>query len=1000
MSVTPTTSTSEFGVGVGNLLFAAYDRATRDDGTITNYSIAILKKKYSKDELVGTIESNASPIVDHLKLLVSHIVDTVDSRELDAFVKWNNTQCYDDDQSGTKVTVKNNNTRHEVIHAHLLVLLQWPVIWYEPFRSVISKLQTKPDLPKIETFRYTIEDMDKFKSEYGITFHASSCIRRMGYHELHHALATIMNSSDVYPWLNIAIKTSFLLALPSVPDPSATSSTILNITTTTVDDSTTTAVVNPALEVVAMSDTHGYMKKYHDMLKEDTAISPARILVHAGDMMYEESRSTHKDVKRILDAPIFVELNHLENIRKKVGASKAFFCGGNHDYLLEKFRRDLDVVSSKYSDIVYLSDDKPPMAIDIDGFTLHVWGTSFSYTTKPKSDGNFAFQKNADEAKKWLAEIKNRFARWASEGKCVVDIMVMHGPPIKCDELSKGGAEIGAFELALVEIVRPSLVICGHAHRADGRYTYPNTFSPYRYLFNDTTLVVNAAAVGIWNEPVDTPFMRIKIPMRSLKKCGVCGNFIMRHDFVSKNSKQPTKYDHLYCEVNGRAKFVKRNPRVESNIGQVVGVDVVSKEHFDKFSVPGYQGVAAFYAPGDRRNHKSRLTSHDVLLGYDYLGNFYPCTMSFKVLPTNPATSSTKTTLILDVWNVHSCAFWILEYKKDPNAKIPECIKWTDEHIEDAIKLIQKHRRGFSVNETETSDMKKKCEAHVSSGSKGSYQVFEQDFNALDKNPEFKTSEAAYHSARFWPMSKQWSKCDVNSVYDESRIFKRYYGESAFPAGNDNVIELMKSVLRVKFQQHHFTQKLVNTGDRYLIEVNSPDNGDNRWANRCTGDNLQDGGNWLGRCLMDVRSELKGNDKVVGLKEDNLVKRVSDFTSKVRLAFSFVEPGNNTESLNEPKLPYIRYCELKNVIYPKLADESEHTDSMKYTSDSNHDTTVETSYERVKTKWEPGKKYGNWVWHSSIPTIEESGWVFKDIWRTMYVLEKDPHRSVKVLKKP
>lgn len=76
----------------------------------------------------------------------------------------------------------------------------------------------------------------------------------------------------------------------------------------------------------------------------------------------------------------------------------------------------------------------------------------------------------------------------------------------------------------------------------------------------------------------------------------------------------------------------------------------------------------------------------------------------------------------------------------------------------------------------------------------------------------------------------------------------------------DVQIDIMHGLLCQKFKQEPFRTKLLATSDAKLIEGNFWH--DNHWGN-CSCDNCKniDGQNWLGRLIMDIRSQIeeKGN---------------------------------------------------------------------------------------------------------------------------------------------
>lgn len=65
-------------------------------------------------------------------------------------------------------------------------------------------------------------------------------------------------------------------------------------------------------------------------------------------------------------------------------------------------------------------------------------------------------------------------------------------------------------------------------------------------------------------------------------------------------------------------------------------------------------------------------------------------------------------------------------------------------------------------------------------------------------------------------------------------------------------VDIMLDILRVKFKIPRLRKKLLDTGDSYLEETN--DWGDHFWGANKKGY----GKNWLGKCLMKLRDEIRG----------------------------------------------------------------------------------------------------------------------------------------------
>lgn len=68
---------------------------------------------------------------------------------------------------------------------------------------------------------------------------------------------------------------------------------------------------------------------------------------------------------------------------------------------------------------------------------------------------------------------------------------------------------------------------------------------------------------------------------------------------------------------------------------------------------------------------------------------------------------------------------------------------------------------------------------------------------------------------------------------------------------NDIRLDVMRRVLRAKFRNPDLVRALLDTGDIELVE-------DNTWNDRFWGRYQGVGENWLGRLLMELREELRG----------------------------------------------------------------------------------------------------------------------------------------------
>ena len=75
----------------------------------------------------------------------------------------------------------------------------------------------------------------------------------------------------------------------------------------------------------------------------------------------------------------------------------------------------------------------------------------------------------------------------------------------------------------------------------------------------------------------------------------------------------------------------------------------------------------------------------------------------------------------------------------------------------------------------------------------------------------------------------------------------------------DRNLDIMRNLLRLKFSQPKFKDKLLSTGDKELCEGN--DWHDNFWgACKCPECKDIEKQNWLGKLLMEIREELKNEE--------------------------------------------------------------------------------------------------------------------------------------------
>ena len=130
------------------------------------------------------------------------------------------------------------------------------------------------------------------------------------------------------------------------------------------------------------------------------------------------------------------------------------------------------------------------------------------------------------------------------------------------------------------------------------------------------------------------------------------------------------------------------------------------------------------------------------------------------------------------------------------------------------------------------------------------------------KGIRFDTSAAAYHYEKFDDgagaladvRSIQWNIRTANSAHEAFKIAERNRVHRR-PDWDEVKVDIMRSILRAKVQQHEYVRrKLLDTGDRKLIE--------NSWRDDFWGwGPNRDGLNMLGRLWMEVRAELRSQER-------------------------------------------------------------------------------------------------------------------------------------------
>jgi predicted phosphohydrolase len=260
-----------------------------------------------------------------------------------------------------------------------------------------------------------------------------------------------------------------------------------------------------AVRVVTVSDTH--------LLHRSLTVPDGDILIHAGDLSYEESRS--------LDAEAF-ERYCVAHERPSTKAFLKWFCasglgladalkwlgsvgsfqhrvliGGNHDHILERLGPKRARRLCKAFGVTYLFTEYEPAKLRLkSGALLSVWGSGVSVAaglsaTRAVKSGNAAFQLSSDQE----ALFKQQTAFLKKEQ---LDILVTHAPPMGgFQQQSDQFKAIGE----LVTRLRPSLYVCGHAHKKT------DPLQDICARMGDGTLAVNAACLGVWNHLHGAPIV-------------------------------------------------------------------------------------------------------------------------------------------------------------------------------------------------------------------------------------------------------------------------------------------------------------------------------------------------------------------------------------------------------------------------------------------------------------------------------------------------------------
>jgi len=290
---------------------------------------------------------------------------------------------------------------------------------------------------------------DAANQDMGIAFDASSRVRRAGV-EFYHRRLFQQNQS----------KEQGLLYIGSL-NPTVE---VLHFDGTGLTEK---QQASNAIRIVGISDTH--------LLHENLHIPDGDVLIHGGDLSYEESRSKDaRDFEQKLeefgsDFPAMLRwfkssqldfksaiswLGTVSNFRHRI------LVGGNHDFILERLGRERAHKLCNYFGVRYLHSTDEPLHLTFDnGRTLRCWGSALSFSgaigkNRAVQSGNLAFQLDHQQEAQFLQET-------AALRPGSVDVLVLHGPP---SGVLLGKEALPRWGNDLLQRVRPKLFLCGHAH--------------------------------------------------------------------------------------------------------------------------------------------------------------------------------------------------------------------------------------------------------------------------------------------------------------------------------------------------------------------------------------------------------------------------------------------------------------------------------------------------------------------------------------------------------
>eukprot|EP00439_Symbiodinium_sp_Y106_P055851 s672_g7.t2 len=368
-----------------------------------------------------------------------------------------------------------------------------PESWYEIVTGKKCPAEAKNDYPNI-----------------GVAFDASSRLRRAGIEWYHNELTTqwMQSHGGIVPFCY----------LPATLQGGASALVETKSWQTVHSEDKIPPqppTESPTVRVVAISDTH----LLHHLLPK---LPQGDLLIHCGDLGYEESRS--QDAREFDEKWQELSENFPEFLKwfecSGLAAAKALrwlgsesrfehrvLVAGNHDYILECIgERNAQLLCKAFGVDCYLHTRNPPKDLHFkSGCKVAVWGSGVSAKAgvggqRAIQSGNVAFVYDMEAGESQFREETEHL----DEGSA--DIIVTHGPPANA-LYGKSGRVLESIS-ELVNFVKPTLFLCGHEHNPDNWKIEQKVVD-----MGGGTLGVNCACTGRWNQFCGMPFV-VDIPAR------------------------------------------------------------------------------------------------------------------------------------------------------------------------------------------------------------------------------------------------------------------------------------------------------------------------------------------------------------------------------------------------------------------------------------------------------------------------------------------------------